>query len=181
MGKVTTVNTDQEVAVNRRVLLTSAASSLVAAAGSIVTVVVAPVPGLAHEGHDHGNFSAGEPGDPKRPARVVKVRMREEGSKKFFEPSRIEVRRGEQIRFAIQNDGSGPHEFVLATAAENRKHADEMKKLPEMEHDDPNAKRVQASKSADLVWKFTKRGEFQFACVIPGHYDAAMFGTVVVK
>ena len=165
---------------NRRQVLTSTAS-LVAAASSIVTGIVAPVPGLAHEGHDHANFSAGEPGDPKKPARAVKVTMREDGNKKFFEPSRIEVRRGEQIRFALQNDCSGPHEFVLATAAENRKHADEMKKLPDMEHDDPNAKRVQASKSAELVWKFTKRGEFQFASVIPGDYDAAMYGTIVVK
>jgi len=117
----------------------------------------------------------------KSPPALSKVRMREEGNKKFFEPARIEVRRGEQIRFALQNDGGGPHEFVLATAAENRKHADEMKKLPEMEHDDPNAKRVQASTGAELVWKFTKRGEFQFGCVIPGHYDAAMFGAIVVK
>ena len=107
--------------------------------------------------------------------------MREDGNKKFFEPSRIEVRRGEQVRFALQNAGSGPHEFVLATGAENRKHADEMKKLPEMEHDDPNAKRVQASKGAELVWKFTKRGEFQFACLISGHYDAQMVGTIIVK
>jgi uncharacterized cupredoxin-like copper-binding protein len=165
---------------NRRQVLTSAAW-FVAAASSTVAVVVVPVPGLAHEGHDHGAFSAGEPGDPKKPSRVIKVRMREEGNKKFFEPSRIEVRRGEQVRFALQNDGSGPHEFVLATAAENRKLADEMKKLPEMEHDDPNARRVQPSTSAELVWKFTKRGEFQFGCVIPGHYDAAMFGAIVVK
>jgi len=165
----------------RSLILTSAGALLFGAASSFLTGVIAPVPGLAHEGHDHGAFSAGEPGDPKKPARVIKVRMREEGNKKFFEPARIEVRRGEQIRFALQNDGGGPHEFVLATAAENRKHADEMKKLPEMEHDDPNAKRVQASTGAELVWKFTKRGEFQFACVIPGHYDAAMFGTIVVK
>jgi uncharacterized cupredoxin-like copper-binding protein len=165
----------------RNLVLASAGTLLFAAASSFLTGIAVPVPGFAHEGHDHGSFSAGEPGDPKKPARVIKVTMREEGNKKFFEPSRIEVRRGEQIRFAIQNDGTGPHEFVLATAAENRKHADEMKKLPEMEHDDPHAKRVQASKSADLVWKFTKRGEFQFSCVIPGHYDAAMFGTIVVK
>jgi uncharacterized cupredoxin-like copper-binding protein len=56
-----------------------------------------------------------------------------------------------------------------------------MKKLPEMEHDDPNARRVQPSTSAELVWRFTKRGEFQFGCIIPGHYDAAMFGAIVVK
>ena len=141
----------------------------------------APVPTIAHEGHVHAEFSAGEPGDPKKPARVVKITMREDGSKKFFEPARIEVRRGEQIRFTLQNNGSGPHEFALATAAENRKHADDMKKFPDMEHDEPNAKRVAASNSIDLVWKFTKRVEFQFACLIPGHYDAQMLGTVIVK
>src|SRR5262249_11351566 len=124
-ARATTANTEREIVMNRRQVLTSAAS-LVAAASSIVTLVIAPA--LAHEGHDHGNFSAGEPGDPKKPARVIKVKMREDGDKKFFDPARLEVRRGEQIRFAIQNDGSGPHEFVLATAAENRKHADEMKK-----------------------------------------------------
>ena len=141
----------------------------------------APLPGIAHEGHDHAQFSAGEPGDPKKPARVIKVTMREDGNKKFFEPARIEVRRGEQIHFTLQNEGTGPHEFALATAAENRKHADEMKKLPDMEHDEPNAKRVAATKNLDLFWKFTKRGEFQFACLVPGHYDAQMVGTVIVK
>jgi uncharacterized cupredoxin-like copper-binding protein len=146
-----------------------------------VTLSGTPLPGLAHEGHSHGEFSAGEPGDPKKPARIIRIKMREEGGKKFFEPARIEVRRGEQIRFTLQNEGAGPHEFSLATVAENRKHADEMKRLPEMEHDDPNAKRVAAGNTIDLVWKFTKRGEFQFACLVPGHYDARMFGTVIVK
>ena len=79
------------------------------------------------------------------------------------------------------NDGTQPHEFALATAAENRKHADEMKKFPDMEHNEPNAKRVAASNSVEIVWKFSKRGEFQFACLIPGHYDAKMIGTVIVK
>jgi uncharacterized cupredoxin-like copper-binding protein len=162
----------------RNLILASAGALLFGA--TFLTGVVVP-PGLAHEGHDHGAFSAGEPGDPTKPARAIKVTMRQDGDKKFFEPSRIEVRRGEQIRFVLQNVGSETHEFVLATAAENRKHADEMKKLPEMEHDDPNAKRIQATKSVELVWKFSKRGEFQYACIIPGHYDARMFGTIVVK
>jgi uncharacterized cupredoxin-like copper-binding protein len=156
-----------------------AAAAVLLTAGVMLSGV--PLPGLAHEGHDHGEFSAGEPGDPKKPARVIRIKMREDGGKKFFEPARIEVRRGEQIRFSLQNEGTGPHEFALATAAENRKHTDEMRRLPEMEHDDPTAKRVTAGSTIDLVWKFSKRGEFQFACLIPGHYDARMVGTVIVK
>src|SRR5437016_5710593 len=77
---------------------------------------------LAHE--DYGHFSAGEPGNPKKPARVVKVVMREDGNRMIFEPNRIEVRRGEQIRFVLDNDGLKNHEFVLATLVENRKHAE---------------------------------------------------------
>ena len=91
----------------------------------------------AHEGHEH--FSAGEPGDPKKPARTIQVSMREDGKKMLYEPSRIEVRQGEQIRFVISNDGIYNHEFMLATVADNRKHGALMKKYPDMEHEDPNA------------------------------------------
>ncbi|MFX7701371.1 plastocyanin/azurin family copper-binding protein [Acinetobacter baumannii] len=32
-----------------------------------------------------------------------------------------------------------------------------------------------------MVWKFSKSGDFEFACLIPGHREAGMVGTVVVK
>jgi uncharacterized cupredoxin-like copper-binding protein len=133
----------------------------------------------AHE--DHGSFSAGEPGNPKKPARVIKIKMIENDKKMLFEPARIEVRRGEQVRFVLENDGTENHEFVLATIAENRKHAELMKKFPEMEHDDPNAKRVASFGNGELIWSFTKRGEFEFACLIAGHYEAGMHGKILVK
>jgi uncharacterized cupredoxin-like copper-binding protein len=138
-----------------------------------------PGSGRAHE--DHGHFSAGEPGDPKKPARVIKVKMFEDGKQKLFDPSRIEVRRGEQIRFVFENVDYDDHEFVLATIAENQKHAELMKKFPDMEHDDPNAKRVLPYENGELLWKFTKRGEFEFACLISGHYEAGMHGKINVK
>src|SRR5262245_58578172 len=70
------------------------------------------------------------PGDPKKPGRVVKIEMFEGSGKVDYEPARIEVRRGEQIQFVLQNDGEEDHEFILATARENRKHAEIMKKIP---------------------------------------------------
>lgn len=131
--------------------------------------------------HDASHFSAGVPGDPKKPSRTVKIAMVENGNKLLFEPALVEVKRGEQIRFVLNNDGSDSHEFVLATIAENRKHAEVMKKYPDMEHDDPNAKRLTPFKSGELLWRFTKRGEFEFACLIPGHLEAGMHGKVIVK
>jgi uncharacterized cupredoxin-like copper-binding protein len=37
-----------------------------------------------------------------------------------FEPAVITVKRGEQIRFVLENGGTESHEFMLATVAENR-------------------------------------------------------------
>jgi uncharacterized cupredoxin-like copper-binding protein len=140
-------------------------------------------PGHSHgHGHDmHPSFSAGEPGNAARPARVVQVTMRESDGKMVFVPDRVEVKRGEQVRFVLRNNGELDHEFVLATRDENLKHAEAMKTNAEMDHDDPNAKRLQPKKSGELVWRFTKSGEFEYGCLIPGHREAGMIGTVVVK
>jgi uncharacterized cupredoxin-like copper-binding protein len=140
-------------------------------------------PGHSHgHGHDaHASFSAGEPGNATRPARVVQVTMRESDGKMVFVPDRVEVKRGEQVRFVLRNNGELDHEFVLATRDENLKHAEAMKTNAEMDHDDPNAKRLQPKKSGELVWRFTKSGEFEYGCLIPGHREAGMIGTVVVK
>jgi uncharacterized cupredoxin-like copper-binding protein len=160
-----------------------------AASAALFTSSAIAAPGATGHSHGHGgsqshaheSFSAGEPGDPKKPARTVKVVMREDGKKMLFEPARIEVRRGEQIRFVLDNAGAKDHEFVLATVKENKKHGEQMRKNPEMEHDDPNAKKLAAALSGELVWKFTKKGTFEYACLIPGHYEAGMHGKVIVK
>jgi uncharacterized cupredoxin-like copper-binding protein len=149
---------------------------------TLIALLVAtglPVPASGHDAHS--KFSAGEPGDPNRPSRTVKVIMAESGKRMVFEPATIEVRRGEQIRFVLTNEGGRDHEFMLATKADNRKHAAVMKKHPDMEHGDPNAKRLSPLDSGDLIWKFTQRGEFEYACLIPGHYEAGMHGKIMVK
>ncbi len=137
-------------------------------------------PGAA--GHGHGAETAyGTPGDPKKPARPVQVVMSEKDGKMSFIPDRIEIRRGEQIRFQLRNNGELDHEIVLATLEENLKHAVEMQKNPDMEHDDPNAKRLAPKKTGEIVWAFTKAGEFDFSCLIPGHREAGMTGKIIVK
>jgi uncharacterized cupredoxin-like copper-binding protein len=148
---------------------------------SLAAGAAAAAEGPPGHSHSHGQFSAGEPGSPKRASRVIQVTMREANGKMIYVPDRIEVRRGEQIRFVLRNAGVIEHEFVLATTEENLKHAEEMKKFPEMEHDDPNARRLAPSRSEDLVWHFTKVGEFEFGCLIPGHREAGMIGKVIVK
>jgi uncharacterized cupredoxin-like copper-binding protein len=160
-------------------IVTAVGALLMSGAAILAMDVAMTMPASAHD--DHGRFSAGEPGDPAKPVRVIKVRMYEGGGKMGFEPARVEVRRGRQVRFLLHNDGEEDHEFILATVPENRKHAQIMKKYPEMEHDDPNGKRVLPHGNGEVVWKFTKRGKFEFACLIPGHYAKGMFGQIIVK
>lgn len=153
-------------------------------AGLLIATGGVAFAGPGEKGHSHGHdagFSAGEPGDPKKPARIVQITMNEGDGKMMYVPDRVEIRRGEQIKFVLRNNGALDHEFILATTAENLKHAEEMKKNPEMEHDDPNAKRLAPKKTNEVVWRFTKAGEFEFGCLIPGHREAGMIGTVVVK
>jgi uncharacterized cupredoxin-like copper-binding protein len=161
-----------------RQFLPIAAALLLAATGA---QYVSAAPGEAGHSHGHADYSAGEPGDPKKPARVMQITMRETDGKMVFIPDRVEVKKGEQVRFVLRNSGALEHEFILATTEENLKHAEQMKKFPEMEHDDPNGKRLVPKKTAEIVWRFTKSGTFEFGCLIPGHREAGMIGTVIVK
>lgn len=159
----------------------SIALSAIALSLAVTTAPASAGPGAAGHSHDHGGFAAGEPGNPGKPARTVVITMRETGGKMIFNHDYVEVRRGEQIKFVLKNMGNLDHEFILATVEENDKHAALMQKYPEMEHADPNAKRVASKKADGLLWHFTKAGTFEFACLIPGHREAGMHGTVVVK
>ena len=143
----------------------------------LIALSAAAAPAFGHEKHEHESYSAGEPGDPKKPSRTIEVEM----SEMDFTPSRIEVKRGEQIRFVLRNVGTEDHEFLLANKDENLKHAELMKKSPRMEHDDPNGVRLGPKKSAEIVWKFTKAGSFEYSCLIPDHRDYGMIGHVTVK
>jgi uncharacterized cupredoxin-like copper-binding protein len=156
----------------------AAATALVAIASFAVGI---GMPGSSRAHEDHGNFSAGEPGDAKKPARIVLITMREEPGKMMYIPDRVEVRKGEQVRFMLTNSGLLEHEFLLATTEENLKHAELMKKFPDMEHDEPNGKRLKPNGTSEIVWRFTKAGTFEFGCLIPGHREAGMLGTVIVK
>jgi uncharacterized cupredoxin-like copper-binding protein len=120
----------------------------------------------------------GREGDPAQATRTLRVDMTDAMR---FTPAHITVKRGETVKLVATNKGQVLHELVLGTADELRKHAEMMKKFPGMEHDEPHMAHVKPGKSGEIVWQFTKAGEFQFACLIPGHFEAGMVGKVTVK
>lgn len=120
----------------------------------------------------------GRTGDPKKASRTVRVDM---SDRMRFTPDSIEVKRGETVRFVVRNSGKVMHEMVLGTMADLKEHAELMKKHPGMEHDEPYMAHVEPGKTAEIVWQFTRPGEFHFGCLVPGHFEAGMVGRITVR
>ena len=154
-------------------------------AGLVLLAIVGAGPALAH-GTPHGDDKApvrkeqkdwGIAGDAKASKRRIEVRM---GDDMRFKPDRIEVRLGETVTLEVRNQGKLMHEFVLGTKAELDAHAAMMVKHPGMEHDEPYMAHVAPGKTGRIVWTFNRAGEFDFACLIAGHFQAGMVGKVRV-
>jgi len=151
-----------------------------------MTLAALPVAALAH-GDAPRKAAAAQPmvetdfgrtGDPRKAARTIRVDM---SDRMRFSPDTIEVKPGDTVRLVVRNSGKTMHEMVLGTMKELRDHAELMKKHPGMEHDEPYMAHVGPGKTAEIVWQFTKAGEFYFGCLIPGHFEAGMVGRVTVK
>ena len=119
----------------------------------------------------------GRTGDPRKVTRTVEVDM----SDKFrFTPAVVTVKRGDTVRFIATNSGKQMHEMVIGNIKELKEHAVLMKKHPGMEHEEPYMAHVEPGKQAEIVWQFTKAGEFNYGCLIPGHFEAGMVGSIKV-
>ncbi len=116
-------------------------------------------------------------GDTQAVARTITLRMTDDMR---FTPRHIEVREGETVRLRAENKGQVLHEIVIGTKPELDAHAEMMAKHPGMEHDEPYMAHVGAGKKGDIVWQFNRAGQFDFACLIAGLYQAGMTGTITV-
>jgi len=115
--------------------------------------------------------------DPSEATRTIEVSMNDAMR---FTPGSITVERGETVRFVVANAGDVMHEFVLGTSASNDEHAALMARFPGMEHDAPYMAHVAPGDTGEIVWTFNTGGEFAFACLIAGHYQAGMVGDIIV-
>ena len=145
-----------------------------AAAGLLLAL--ASTTALAH-GDDEAS-SVGKPGNARNATRTVVVTMLDTMR---FEPPTIAVKKGETIHFIVKNAGKVRHEMTLGSKQELKEHADMMRAMPNLTHHNANGVTVEPGQTGDLVWQFTRTGTFDFACLQPGHFEAGMKGTVIVK
>jgi len=116
-------------------------------------------------------------GDREQVSRSIEISMNDQMR---FTPNQFEVKQGETIRFVHRNQGRMRHEFVLGTKPELDAHAALMAKFPGMQHDEPFMAHVGPGKSGEIIWTFNRAGDFDFACLMVGHYQAGMVGQVRV-
>ena len=128
-------------------------------------------------GHDTAN-PIGQPGKSAKVSRTVNIDMTDTMR---YTPSSISVKQGETIKFVIKNSGKVKHEMSLGTEKELLEHLEQMKKFPNMEHDEPSKVTLAPGKQGEIIWQFTQAGPVNFACLMPGHYEAGMKGVVAVS
>ena len=139
----------------------------------------------------------GEEGNMSEVSKVIEVKMYDN----YYEPSKIEIKKGETVKFVVKNKGELVHEFNIATKTMHLKHQPEMmmlveneiilsdridkkkmmemaKKNPSMLHSHSNSVLLSPGDSADLIWKFTNSVKIEAACNVPGHYEAGMVAEI---
>lgn len=134
--------------------------------------------GMNADGHDLHGGMAGSPGNSARVDRTVDIDMHDSMR---FTPAELRIKTGETIRFFVRNEGRLVHEMVIGPSDRLAQHAEMMRKMPAMAHTAPNMIRLKAGQRGGLVWRFDQPGEFEYACLLPGHREAGMKGRIVVE
>lgn len=161
---------------------------------SVATIAMGA--GSHQSGHGHG-VSGGKPGEASEATRTINIDMHDN----YYEPESIDVKAGETVRLVVSNKGSLVHEFNIGTPDMHEARQAEMTMLVQhgviqggtlnrgmmgmemgnghsMKQDDPNSMLLEPGGSREVVWKFTGSGDIEFACNVPGHYQAGMYGDV---
>ena len=142
----------------------------------------------------------GEKRDSNKIDRVINIKMYDN----YYIPNKIEVKKGETIKFIVQNLGEMVHEYNIGTKEMHIKHQPEMQKLIDHEiisfdkidkkkmkemskkdhslaHSHSNSVMLEPQTKGEIIWKFSKDIELEMACNIPGHYESGMVGKIITK
>ena len=142
----------------------------------------------------------GEKGDPNSVDRTINIKMYDN----FYEPSIIKIKKGETIKFIVQNLGDMVHEYNIGTKEMHIKHQPEMQKLVEhgillvdkidkvkmkemakndhsLAHAHTNSVMLEPKKTGEIIWKFSKDLNLEIACNVPGHYEVGMIGQIITE
>ncbi|RWU18071.1 copper-binding protein [Pseudomonas alkylphenolica] len=148
------------------------------------------LPALASPAH---SYAFGAPALASQADRSVEIVMGD----MYYAPRSLQVKAGETVRFVLINKGAVMHEFSLGDAVMHARHQQEMLAMQGqmdhaamghgamqhgagMKHDDPNTVMVEPGQRGELTWTFSQATPIEFACNVPGHYQAGMVGKLTI-
>ena len=146
------------------------------------------------------NMKIGSKGNETDITRVIKVVMYDN----YYEPSSFQIKKGETVKFEVENAGMLVHEFNIANKMMHMKHQPEMVKMAEngillafsidkekmkkmakmdksMGHSHSNSVLLEPKQKGSIIWKFDNAVNIEVACNVPGHYQAGMIAKVNIK
>lgn len=139
-------------------------------------------PELASGGGGHSHDAAAPALVAQVVSRTVNVHM---DDSMRFHPDQVDAQAGETIRFVVHNAGNAAHEFVLGTPKDIAEHAELMRQIAAGQavahnHGGGTALSVAPGEMGELVVTFAQPGALEIACLVPGHFEAGMRGSVNV-
>ncbi len=151
------------------------ATLLVAAIFLAVAAGAAWAGGSHAEGTGHSFGETGLAGEVTRTIYVDAVDM-------DYRMSSVHLADGETIRFFVTNADDVPHDFTIGPLSAQAEHRKEMMAMMASGgpmarmHKSANAVYVEPGETKSFIWKFDETAGLEFACNIPGHYEAGMKG-----
>ena len=145
------------------------------------------------------NMKIGHKGKLEDVNRTIVVKMYDN----YYEPKSFNIKKGETIKFEVENVGELVHEFNIANAMMHKKHQPEMLRMVEneilladsidkekmkkmakmdtsMAHSHSNSVLLVPSEKGSIIWKFDNAVNIEIACNVPGHYDVGMIAKVTL-
>jgi uncharacterized cupredoxin-like copper-binding protein len=120
----------------------------------------------------------GQAGDRASVSRTIALEMTDSAR---CSPGSVTVKRGETVRLLARNSGRQPQELAIGTQAELKEHAGMLKKFPTMQVSVPHRALANPGDAAEILWHFTRAGEFAFTCAPAGHLAPDGMGKLLVS
>lgn len=147
----------------------------------VVSLVSAPV-------QAHGDTGG-------HPASATQISVTVVAKDGLFEPSLVQVKSGQTLKFVVRNESNLVHEFTIGDESKQLEHRREMARLFEKgavrfdkvntmvihEHGHTNSVLIAPGQTGEVIWTFADSQTIVFGCNVPGHYESGMRGHFDVK
>ena len=147
---------------------------------------------LAHPDHGHSpdlprkalagpitptETASGRHGDPRQITRTINLDI---SDNMRLTPTELNIKQGETIKFVLKNAAKSPIGIALGIATEQKERTAMLKQFPKMEMNQPNQVQAKPGEAGELIWQFTKAGEFNFGCAAAACVSAGVSAKILV-